>query len=220
MGLRYVLRVLVPGTVVTARGLERFRFQPWGREGGLPGACGRAILEEPGGRSSPLGKIDVLEVPPGAALVVETAGGGGFGPPWERPAELVLRDVEDGLVSPEQAEECYGVVVREGRVDEGATLARRRLMREHGGPSARFAFGEAREAFERLWPDELQLALNDATSSWPVPIRQYIRAAVAKDAEAHREGGDAVSPEWIARRVAEVAEELRGTVRGVPGQSG
>lgn len=220
MGLRYVLRVLVPGTVVTARGLERFRFQPWGREGGLPGAGGRAILEEPGGRSSPLGKIDVLEVPPGAALVVETAGGGGFGPPWERPAELVLRDVEDGLVSPEQAEECYGVVVREGRVDEGATLARRRLMREHGGPSARFAFGEAREAFERLWPDELQLALNDATSSWPVPIRQYIRAAVAKDAEAHREGGDAVSPEWIARRVAEVAEELRGTVRGVPGQSG
>lgn len=152
--------------------------------------------------------------------MVETAGGGGFGPPGERPPELVPRGVEDGLVSPEQAEGCYGVVVREGRVDEEATLARRWLLGERGGSPPHFSFGETREVFERSWPDELQLALNDATSGWPVAIRQYIQAAVAKDAEAHRERGGRVSPEWIARRVGEIVEELRGTARGSRAQTG
>ena len=35
-------------------------------------------------------------------------GSGGFGPPSERPREAVDRDVEEGFVSRESAEEIYG----------------------------------------------------------------------------------------------------------------
>ena len=37
-----------------------------------------------------------------------TCGGGGYGPPRERAAELVARDVREGKVSAEVAREVYG----------------------------------------------------------------------------------------------------------------
>jgi N-methylhydantoinase B len=43
--------------------------------------------------------------------VIESAGGGGYGPARERERELVLADVEAGLVSPLAARERYGVDV-------------------------------------------------------------------------------------------------------------
>jgi N-methylhydantoinase B len=39
---------------------------------------------------------------------METAGGGGFGAPHERPRELIERDVRDGLVTEEMARRVYG----------------------------------------------------------------------------------------------------------------
>ncbi len=44
-------------------------------------------------------------IPPGERLRLELPGGGGFGDPKEREREKVLRDVRDGLVSPEAAGE-------------------------------------------------------------------------------------------------------------------
>lgn len=44
-------------------------------------------------------------------IVLETAGGGGFGDPRERDPQLVLRDVRDGLLSVETAASVYGVDV-------------------------------------------------------------------------------------------------------------
>jgi N-methylhydantoinase B len=46
---------------------------------------------------------------PGERLEVETAGGGGYGPPRQRPPERVLEDVRDGKVSAEAAREVYGL---------------------------------------------------------------------------------------------------------------
>jgi N-methylhydantoinase B len=40
-----------------------------------------------------------------------TAGGGGYGPPAERPVELVERDLIRGFISRESARDDYGVVV-------------------------------------------------------------------------------------------------------------
>ena len=45
----------------------------------------------------------------GDVVRIESAGGGGFGDPLERDPELVLRDVQDGLVSRDEAERAYGV---------------------------------------------------------------------------------------------------------------
>ncbi len=48
-------------------------------------------------------------IPPGERLRLELPSGSGFGDPKERDHEKVLRDLRDGLVSPEAAEKVYGV---------------------------------------------------------------------------------------------------------------
>lgn len=60
---------------------------------------------------------------------VESPGGGGYGPPWRRDAQLVLQDVQQGKVSSIRARERYGVAVDTIRwvVDEEET----RQLREH-----------------------------------------------------------------------------------------
>ena len=50
-------------------------------------------------------------IPSGTVLRQRAGGGGGYGPPGERPAELVAGEVRDGIVSPEAARELYGVAV-------------------------------------------------------------------------------------------------------------
>ena len=208
-GLDYSLRILVPGGVVTARGLERFHFQPWGREDGLPGDTGRAFLQVPGEDPRPIEKINVLDVPAGGIVHVHSAGGGGFGPPWERDPALVLRDVEDGLVSEECAGEVYGVVIREGRILEKETADRRRaLSAEGGGSPAPFSFGAAREAFERLWPDESQVAINRATEGIPAAIRQHVRFEAMRVVEANRVGAEPVDEQWLKARVSKIIEGM------------
>lgn len=56
---------------------------------------------------------------------VVTAGGGGIGDPKTRPLDKVKADVESGIVSENQAEQVYGVVFRNGQLDEAATSALR-----------------------------------------------------------------------------------------------
>lgn len=210
-GLDYSLRILVPGGVVTARGLERFHFQPWGREYGRPGDIGRAFLQAPGGEPEPIAKINVLDVPAGGVVHVHSAGGGGFGPPWERDPKLVLRDVEDGLVTSESAEEVYGVIIREGRIQEEETAGRRQELadgHDGGSPPALFSFGAGREAFERLWPDDLQLAVNRATEGIPPAIRQHVRFEAMRAVEEARSGPVPIDEPWLEARVREITEGM------------
>jgi len=48
---------------------------------------------------------------PGDEVIIDVAGGGGYGNPFERDPELVESDVADGYVSVEKAKEDYGVVI-------------------------------------------------------------------------------------------------------------
>jgi len=184
MGLSYSMRFLTPATYVTARGLERFEFQPWGREGGQPGRSGSCWLEDPSGQKTSLGKIDLIEVTAGSAVHFETAGGGGLGSPLDRDPALILRDVLDGLVTPDAAAEQYGVILSDGAIDEEATKARRYQMQSTSEPAEKFTFGERRAAHEALWPDHWQLALNAAVSQVPSVIRRHIRDLVMDECEA------------------------------------
>ena len=45
----------------------------------------------------------------GDRLIIETSGGGGFGDPRERERDAVLRDVEDGVISEDEARRVYGL---------------------------------------------------------------------------------------------------------------
>ena len=66
---------------------------------------------------------------------VWTSGGGGYGDPLERPAEIVQADVLDGRVSAAGAARDYGVVVTpDGALDVAATEALRSQLRDARGP--------------------------------------------------------------------------------------
>ncbi|MGH7155352.1 MAG: hydantoinase B/oxoprolinase family protein, partial [Acetobacteraceae bacterium] len=85
-------------SVMTVRGLERFRFQPWGVAGGACGAHASCVLNPGRNDERDIGRIDVLELQRGDVLRMITPSGGGFGDPFERNPELVLEEVLDGLL--------------------------------------------------------------------------------------------------------------------------
>ena len=91
-----------------------------------------------------------MPLKPGEVFRVHVAGAGGYGSPLERDVEMVLRDVLNERVSPEQAETVYGVVVDAvtGAVDEAGTRAARERLR--GGDTA------AMIAHFGAWPQSQQ----------------------------------------------------------------
>jgi 5-oxoprolinase (ATP-hydrolysing) len=73
------LRFLEPMTVSTLA--SHRRIPPYGMAGGLPGALGTARVERADGTVSVLAGSAVTHVEPDDVLVLETPGGGGYGPP-------------------------------------------------------------------------------------------------------------------------------------------
>ena len=89
---------------------DRAKFPPWGLFGGGDGKCARYSLISDGGEKE-IGSKTSLTVRNGERIRMETCGGGGYGPAWERDPERVLRDVREGKVSRSRARECYGVAI-------------------------------------------------------------------------------------------------------------
>jgi N-methylhydantoinase B len=114
-GLGYVreYRVLGPARFTTRNGREL--TPPAGKEGGLPGRPSTLTLN-PGteGEQEITVAAGGVMLQPGDVVRMIQAGGGGFGDPRTRPVEEVLRDVQEGYVSPDAARTYYGVVVTSG----------------------------------------------------------------------------------------------------------
>lgn len=84
----------------------------FGLFGGQDGTLNSIELEYPDGKKvRPTTKDHVRDVPAGTIYVQQAGGGGGYGSPFDRPAELVAREVKDGIVSVVAAREAYGVAV-------------------------------------------------------------------------------------------------------------
>jgi N-methylhydantoinase B len=64
-------------------------------------------------------------VPPRDAIQLGLPGGGGVGDPRERDPQRVLDDVLDGLITVEDANRDYGVVIANDTIDQTATKAAR-----------------------------------------------------------------------------------------------
>lgn len=73
------IRFREPMTVSTLS--QHRRVPPYGMNGGEPGALGANRVERADGTVTPLGGSDATDVGPGDVLVIETPGGGGYGPP-------------------------------------------------------------------------------------------------------------------------------------------
>ncbi|MET7912139.1 hydantoinase B/oxoprolinase family protein [Streptomyces avermitilis] len=73
------IRFREPMTVSTLS--QHRRVPPYGMAGGEPGALGVNRVERADGTVTELGGSDTADVGPGDVLVVETPGGGGYGPP-------------------------------------------------------------------------------------------------------------------------------------------
>ena len=100
---------------------------PEGLFGGKPGAKAQFLVN--GSSGNPFG---LTQLKPGDVVIIDAAGGGGFGNPLERDPEMVVSDVIEEYVSLEKAEEDYGVVIvpQTMKVDEEATRKLRENLRK------------------------------------------------------------------------------------------
>lgn len=176
-------RILESDSMVTARGMERFRFQPWGLAGGQAGQKGY-IERNPANEAERLPKIDVLRPEKGDIISITSPGGGGFGPGYLRPVDKVLEEVADGLLSVEQAAANYGVILDENGVDEKATNEARVNMKAVENKA--WDFGAFRSAYERVWTAEASTALAVALRSYPANLRNDMKRQVHRHFEDHQ----------------------------------
>ncbi len=106
MGLRRVYRVEADCRIAVEGG--RTGSQPWGLEGGLPGAG--AHFDFDAGRTNLPGTV---ELKAGQLVELVTPGAGGYGAPSGRDPQAVLRDLREERIDAEFAARVYGFAARQ-----------------------------------------------------------------------------------------------------------
>lgn len=126
-GLRLEIRVLNSQATFSLVS-DRAIVPPYGVFGGSSGAPNTYWIER-AGTALPLptpGKASGMALRANDIIVACTAGGGGYGDPFQRETQLVAAEVALGLLSQPVAREHYGVVVdANGTLDREATADRR-----------------------------------------------------------------------------------------------
>ena len=95
LGLVREWRVDCPEAVFTAN-LERFKFRPYGLQGGTEGAPGRLTLLRDDTATPLPSKVGNLRLRQGDIIRLETSGGGGFGNPTGRSPAAIANDATCG----------------------------------------------------------------------------------------------------------------------------
>lgn len=108
----------VPVTIAVQAG--RFRYPPEGVFGGGNGSKARFLKND-----EPADPSGLTFAEPGDRVAFYSAGGGGYGNPFDRYPGDVADDVYNGYVTLETARQAYGVVLNPDTlaVDEAATAA-------------------------------------------------------------------------------------------------
>ena len=178
---------------------------PFGILGGESGGPVESHVVRPDGSiitfASP-GKVGGQVLETGDAVVLQSAGGGGYGDPLDRDSEAVAADVRDDLVSEHVARRMYGVVLdARGGVDRPASEALRERMKaervvltvvpDHGSPYS--PSGPSRRRMVRLNPADIEALGLDADGrvelvgsaaplrGWIVPDRELPAGSVPVD---------------------------------------
>lgn len=120
LGIRRVLKVIAPQITVSLM-MDHVKQGAWGAFGGMSGGLAGMWIKKKGsdsfktfsevyGTISP-SKFANLVVEAGDEIMLDSAGGGGYGDPRERDPELVRQDMRDGFVSAAAAEKLYHLKV-------------------------------------------------------------------------------------------------------------
>ena len=128
LGVRRDYRMEMKGHMISI--LERCTAPGEGILGGKTAHPTHGVME-----SSIYGNITFYKTPAqpfadGDLLSIRTGGGGGWGNPFKRDPEAVLRDVQDGYVSIDSARDDYGVAVEPtlNTINETATRSLRSVQ--------------------------------------------------------------------------------------------
>lgn len=171
LAVRLDFQVYHPHAIVTARGMERFRLEPWGVAGGRAGTAGSCIVNRGATAARDIGKVDVLHLEPGDVVSICSPSGGGHGDPRRRDPTRVRDDVRAGYLSVERARESYGVVLIDGEVDPAPTVRLRAAMPPP--PAGDFDFGGGRAELERRWSPAIQDAVARLLDGIPPTVRDW-----------------------------------------------
>ena len=111
----------------------RRKLPPWGLFGGTSGGKSVNRVRRPGEDTFTDEDPARTLCPPGTTVSVETAGGGGWGDPYERDPIAVREDVLEEFMTSDEARSAYGVVLDGAcKVDVAATAALRAKPRTNG----------------------------------------------------------------------------------------
>jgi len=111
-GVKYTVE-LRRGEASASFVMDHGRYGPQGALGGADGLPNNVVIHRAGRSYVPphLSKDQDIRVKAGDRVEVGTPGGGGYGDPYARDPQLVLRDVRHGYYTLEQAREMFGVVL-------------------------------------------------------------------------------------------------------------
>jgi N-methylhydantoinase B len=109
LGFRKTYVILAPCLLQT--NVDRTKYPPWGVQGGKDARAGCVTVYKAGGGSEIISKVRSYPLKAGDKVVLETGGGGGWGPAEERSIDLIQRDLRRGFITPEGAARDYGVRV-------------------------------------------------------------------------------------------------------------
>lgn len=111
--------------------MDHGRYGPQGVLGGKDGALNQVTVWRDGVPHTPphLSKQQDIPLKSGDRVVVATPGGGGYGDPFHRDPQAVLRDVMLERYSVAQAKDWFGVVIADNgtEIDDAATQTSRKL---------------------------------------------------------------------------------------------
>lgn len=119
-GTSYSIRSLSDDVIVSIMG-DRAKFQPFGISGGKSSVPNKVIFHLNDGDFIPemQTKVDKQLLKKDETVEVHSPGGGGYGDPRKRLSELVLKDLNNGIITKEQAEKEYGIQVIDRTTENG-----------------------------------------------------------------------------------------------------
>lgn len=171
-GVAITFEILTDQATILGRGMERFRFRPWGLAGGSAGAPAKTLLNAGTPDEKDLGKIDAVTVKRGDRFTILTPGAGGYGDPFRRDAGQVADDVRKGFVTAQAAEKRYGVALTaDGNVDATKTAT---LRAKAAAPDTDLL----RAGWDQVFPDADVTALNHRLYTLPPGPANHRRSQI------------------------------------------